>query len=163
MKKFLIQVVLLMVVIGIGIAFFIPGSTSTISLPFLPQPTKTNELQINDAVFKVEVADTPEKRSKGLGGKESLSDNEGMLFIFDKADRHTFWMKGLKFSLDFVWIKGDMVVDILENVPQPAQGQTDASLPIYTSKTEADKVLELKAGSVKKFNIKVGDSIKNKS
>lgn len=159
MKKFLIQIILLISVIGVGIVFFVPGKNPNLEIPFLPQQAKYNDLQINDTLLKVEVADTAAKRSKGLGGRQSLGENEGMLFVFDRADKYPFWMKGVSFALDFVWIKGDAVVDVLENVPPPVPGQSDAALPIYTAKEEIDKVLELNAGSVKKFNIKAGDKI----
>lgn len=161
MKKFTIQTIFLLLVIGAGIFFFSPGgSSSKIELPFLPQQPKFSNLEINGSTIKVEVADTAAKRSKGLGGRMSLGENEGMLFVFEKADKYPFWMKGLKFPLDFVWIADDKVVDILENVTPPPPGQTDSSLPIYSSKVDADKVLEVNGGVVTKLNIKVGDTVK---
>lgn len=162
MKKFIIQSVLLLLVIGIGIVFFAPGrpGPSSLEVPFFPKPVKISNLQINDQVLKVEIADTSAKRSKGLAGRDSMLDDEGMLFIFERADKYPFWMKGLKFPLDFVWIKDLAVVDILENVQAPTPGQSDSTLSIYSAKTEVDKVLELNAGTVQRLNIKIGDNIK---
>lgn len=161
MKKFVVQSILLVLVIGASLIFFSPTKTNqNIELPLLPKPTKFANLQINDKLIKVEVADTASKRSKGLGGKQSLGENEGMLFVFDKTDKHPFWMKGLIFPLDFIWIKNDKVVDLLPNIPPPEKGQADSSLPIYSSKEEVDKVLEVNAGTILKLNIKVGDSVK---
>ncbi len=161
MKKFIAQTVILVLLIGAGIFFFVPSKNSgtTPEIPFLPQTAQFKEIQIGEAKIKAEIADTASKRSKGLGGKVSLGENEGMLFIFPKLDKYPFWMKGLKFPLDFVWIKNDQVVDILENIPPPQNGQADSSLPIYSAKEEVDKVLEINGGTVKKFNIKVGDII----
>ena len=154
MKKFVIQAILLLLVIGIGIFLFNPKSSTAPDIPFLPQPAKFSNLQINQTNLKVEIADTASRRSKGLRGRNSLGENEGMLFIFDKAEKHAFWMKGLSFALDFIWIKADKVVDVLENIPFPSPGQKDADLPIYSSKEEVDKVLEVNGGTVKKLNIK---------
>lgn len=160
MKKFIAQGVLLIIVIGVGIYFYSPtGGSRKLNIPFLPQPTKISTLQINDTTFKVEIADTPTKRNKGLGGKTGLGETEGMLFIFDNKDQHPFWMKGLLFSLDLVWISDNKIVDFTQNLIPPATGQSDSSLPIYSSKEPADKVLELNGGSVIKFNIKIGDTI----
>lgn len=160
MKKFIIQVVLLLLVIGGSLIFFNPNNKGgRVELPFLPHPPKTATLEINSHLIKAEVADTPSKRSKGLGGKTSLEQDEGMLFIFPNADKHPFWMKGLSFPLDFIWIKEDKVVDILENIQPPKEGEPDASLPIYSSKEAADKVLELQAGTVKRLDIKIGDTV----
>lgn len=159
MKKFIIQSVLLILVIGIGTFLFSPKG-SNIDLPFLPQSPHFANLSINDKTIKVELADTQEKRKKGLAGKNSLAENEGMLFIFPKSDKYPFWMKGLKFALDFVWIRDSEVVDILENISPPATGQPDSELPIYSAKEPVDKVLELNAGTVQKLNIKIGDTVK---
>jgi len=159
MKKFIVQAVLLLFVIGGSLIFFSPTGR-TIELPFLPSPTVRATVEINGQKLKVEIAETQTKRSKGLGGRESLATDEGMLFIFPKADKYPFWMKGLNFSLDFIWIKDDKVVDILADVPLPAPGQTDASLPIYQSNVEVDKVLEVNAGTAQRLGIKIGDTIK---
>lgn len=160
MKKFVIQFLLLIIVIFVALMFYtgrIPTS------PFLPEPTRRAEVVVNDVKLKVEIADNQQKRSKGLGGREKLASDEGMLFIFEKEDKYPFWMKGLNFPLDFVWIKGDKVVDILPNVPQPTEGQKAETLPIYQSKVAVDKVLEVNAGTVVRLNIKVGDTIRIES
>jgi len=161
MKKFLSQSILLILVIGLALILFNPAKPGqTPKLPFLPQKPEFVSLQINDKSIKVEVADTQAKRSKGLAVRQSLAEDEGMLFIFDKVDKHPFWMKGLSFSLDFVWIKDEKIVDILENIPPPREGQKDSELPIYSAKEPINKVLELNAGTVKAMDIKIGDSIK---
>lgn len=160
MKKFLVQIILLIIVIGAGIFLYLGGNNQNLSIPFLPQPAKISNLQIKSITFKVEVADTPTRRSKGLGGRQGLEELEGMLFIFDKVDKHPFWMKGLTFPLDFIWIRDDAIVDILPNIKPPQKGLPDSSLPIYTSKVAADKVLEVNAGTSQKYDIKAGDLIK---
>jgi uncharacterized membrane protein (UPF0127 family) len=151
---------LLILVIGVSIIFFSPAGSRNIELPFLPVQQKFANLEIDGATIKVELADTPSKRSRGLGGRQSLGENEGMLFIFEKQDKHPFRMKGLSFPLDFVWFRDDQVLDILENIAPPASGQPDSSLPIYSSKEPVNKVLELNAGGIKRLNIKVGGTIK---
>lgn len=159
MKKFTIQFVF--IIIGITVALYLYKTNPSLSgLPFAPQQTAFKELRINNATLKVEVADTQTKRNSGLGGKQSLASDEGMLFIFDKPGRPPFWMKGLSFPLDFVWIMGDRVVDILQNIEPPTPGQTDASLSIYQSNADVDRVLEVNGGTAQRLNIKIGDSIK---
>lgn len=161
MKKFLAQFVLLVIIIAVALIFFAPNKEAPdLDLPFLPQPPAYKQLQINEVKIQVEVADTQGKRSKGLGGREPLKEDEGMLFIFPKLDKYPFWMKGLSFPLDLIYIKEDKVVDIIPNVPPQAVGQEDAQLPIYQPKEPVDKVLEVLGGTAAKFNIKVGDSIK---
>ena len=62
--------------------------------------------------------------------------------------------------MDFVWIRENKVVDVLQNIPPPQPEQTDESLPIYSSNEPADKVLEVLAGTAKRLNIKAGDLVK---
>ena len=158
MKKFLVQTILLIIVIGAAIVFFQSGSSS-LGIPFLPQQSVQRELTINEKKLQVEIADTQGKRSKGLGGRESLGEGKGMLFIFPKADKYPFWMKGLNFPLDFIWINGDKVVDILPNVSPPSPGQPDESLTIYQPRVEIDKVLEINGGTAEKLGIKFDDTV----
>ncbi len=159
MKKFAIQSILLLAVVAICLFLyfgsFFKGSTS-----FLSQSSSGQEVLINNDRIKVEVADNQDKRSKGLGGKPSIASDSGMLFVFDKEDKYPFWMKGMQFALDFIWISGPRVVDISENVPAPIPGAPDSSLTIFSANTLVDKVLEVNAGTVKQLNIKVGDNIK---
>lgn len=112
---------------------------------------------INGQQIKVEIADTDAKRTQGLSGRDKLAQNEGMLFIFSAARFYRFWMKEMKFPLDFIWIDTDKIVDLTENVPPPkSAGEV---LPTFSGKYPYDKVLEINAGTVKSFGIKIGDKI----
>src|SRR2546423_625848 len=89
--------------------------------PALP-PRGSNEnsqkaIAINDHVINVEVVDTEVAREKGLGGRDFLAKDTGMLFVFPKNDTYAFWMKDMKFNIDIVWISADgHIVDMRENV-----------------------------------------------
>lgn len=115
------------------------------------------------ATFRVEIADSPEERERGLSGRESLLKNRGMLFVFSASDNYSFWMKGMKFSLDFIWIEGKKIVEISENIKpedyDPALTLPDEPAKNLISKNKADKVLEVNAGTVKRLGIKTGDNI----
>lgn len=158
-KKFVFQIVLLVVVI-LASLYYYKGGGNIPSVPFAPQGEVTKTVLINDARIGVEIAETKEKRGKGLGGREKLEYGSGMLFIFEHLDRYPFWMKGLKFPLDFIWIKDETILDITENVQPPLPESSDESLHIYTSKEAINKVLEVNAGLVNDLNIKVGDKIR---
>ncbi len=168
MKKFIIQAVFLIIVILGGV--YLTGN-STLLNPFLgtyinPRATPvnnqtptSNRVKIGNAVLDIEVADTEEKRVKGLSGIDSMPENYGLLFVFNEVGIHKFWMKGVRFPLDFIWINGDTVVDITSNAEPPAVGQSDNLLPTYGS-VAVDKVLEVNGGIAAENNIKVGDKIK---
>jgi len=79
-----------------------------------------------------------------------------MLFIFPQLGTYQFWMKGMNFNLDFVFIKDDKVVDLVQNVPYPQLGKSPQTI---VAKKPFDKVLEVNAGTIKKLNIKTNDQI----
>lgn len=158
MKKFFVQAVFLIIVIGASLYYATYG---TGNLPFKPsQPKYSNTVLIGNTTVNVDVADTQDKRAKGLGGRENLASNSGMLFVFDKADKYGFWMKGMKIALDFIWIKDGVVVDLLKNIQPPTPNQPDTSLPVYMPNQPVNMVLEVNSGFVDSHNIKVGDSVK---
>ncbi len=157
MKKFLIQAIVLLLVITGALAYalnkttFLPGQLSS--------PAKTATITIGSTAIKVEVADTQAVRAKGLGERDTLAADSGMLFIFEKPGRYPFWMKGLKFPLDFIYIKDSKVVDMIKNVPSPLPGEKDQDLLIYMPNQEVDMVLEVNAGFIDAHGVKTGDQV----
>ena len=108
----------------------------------------------------VKVADNDATRQKGLGGVESLPQDQGMLFVFDtKQTSPGFWMKDMLIPLDFIWISNGKIVEIDTNVPPPAKGTPDEKLKVYTPIVPIDYVLEVNAGFATNNSVKVGDSV----
>lgn len=172
-KKFWFQLAGLVIVI-LGATFlafnykYLQPFTSQLANSGKPKPvvtTETSSLKIVDtnnnikAVLEIEVADTNEKRSKGLGYRESLATNSGMLFIHTPTKKYTYWMKGMQFPIDIIWILNDKIVDILPNVVPPIEGQTDETLERYSPTVDINRVLETNAGFVAAHNIGAGDRI----
>lgn len=110
---------------------------------------------IHDQRLWIELADTPAKRAQGLSDRLSLASDHGMLFIFPRAERYTFWMPRMHFDLDIIWLNGDEVVDIAR-LSAPKSGEEPVR---YTSKHTANRVLEINAGQAKKYNIIIGDKL----
>ena len=46
---------------------------------------------------------------QGLSERQSLAEDKGMLFLFEKPDHYAFWMKGMEFPLDIIFINGDKI------------------------------------------------------
>lgn len=129
------------------------------AFPGRNQPSVQSTVLINNLILNVEIADTKEKRAKGLGGRTSLASDSGMLFTFPETKKHAFWMKGLSFPLDFIWIRGNKIVDITKNVPPVSVGVDDSQIPIYIPLTDVNMVLEVNGGFVDRSGIKVGDVV----
>lgn len=158
MKKFVIQAITLLAVIFGALAIYTGKLPNNLRLGPPPQ-TQTSEVVIGGVKIKVDLATSPEKRRQGLGGREFLASDSGMLFIFEKPDRHAFWMKGLNFPLDFMWIRNRVIVDIIKEAKPPTESQKDEDLPIYLPQIPVDMVLEVTGGFVDSHNIKIGDNI----
>jgi uncharacterized membrane protein (UPF0127 family) len=109
-------------------------------------------------VVKIEIADTAEEKAQGLAGRTSLSDEQGMLFVFSPPTKPSFWMKDMVIPIDIVWISQGKVVAVSENV-QPQPGVADASLTRYSPQSEVEYVLELSSGWAKRYGLKPGDSV----
>lgn len=158
-RKFAIQIVALLLII-FGSLYYSTNQSTLPSIPGLPiVPVAQKTATISDITINIEIADTKEKRNKGLGYRESLASDSGMLFLFQDTGKHTFWMKGMKFPIDIIWIKGTEVVDIIKNAAVPPVDQKDETLPIYAPQIEIDKVLEVNAGFVDSHGIKVGNNL----
>ena len=114
-----------------------------------------SQMKIGEHFFNVEIADDPAERARGLSGRVSLEEDRGMLFLFGLPSVQNFWMKGMNFPLDMIWIKGDTIIGFVENA-QPDNSQMPV---IYSSSESVDKVLEINAGLARKFGIRIGDRV----
>jgi uncharacterized membrane protein (UPF0127 family) len=111
---------------------------------------------IGPAEITLEAAVSPADKAKGLGGRETLTPGHGMIFAYLHKDRHPFWMLGMKFPLDFIWIADTVVVELTENVPVLTNGTITTVRPA----APVNKVIEVNAGTVKRLGIKVGDPVR---
>lgn len=142
-------------------AIFINRQTTGDTAPATNKPTMST-VQIGQTLVNVEIADTPEKMALGLGERDSLPEDSGMLFVYGTKTPAVFWMKGMRFPLDIIWIADNKVVDIHEKVPHEP-GVVDNELKRYLPNQLVDSVLEVNAGFVEKNNTKIGDSVQMQS
>lgn len=103
------------------------------------------------------IAKTEKDKQVGLSKYKSISDNKGMLFVFDTPGDYRFWMKDMKFPIDIIYIKDNKIVTIYPNVENPKSPNDD--LPIYSPTESADKVLEVKSNLSSRYNLAVGDPV----
>ena len=114
---------------------------------------KKGEVEVGDKILQVDIADDDCKRTLGLSGKQSLNDI-GMLFVFEKAENYSFWMKDMNFPIDIVWIDDTFsVVGIEKNLSPSTYPKS------YGREYKALYVLEVQANFSEKNNIKITDKI----
>jgi uncharacterized protein len=158
MKNMVIVYIVIVVVLVFLAVFFRDKIAQIIPSPF-PQSASSASVKIGDQTFPVELADDEAKREIGLSQKDSLGENNGMLFVFDAKGKYSFWMRDMKFNIDIIYIDETSVVDIYKNVEAPKSGTAPSALPIITSDKDANYVLEINAGTVDKYSIKEGDKV----
>ncbi len=130
--------------------FFLSGC----ALP--KQPLEIRSISLGGQKLQVELAKTSKQLAQGLSGRTGLCQNCGMLFWFNNLEPRTFWMKGMRFSLDIIWLIDDELAGFVQNVSilDLAGGINTVSSPL-----PVNRVLELPAGWIKKNNPQAGEKI----
>jgi len=112
------------------------------------------KIVIDGSTLNASIANTDALREKGLGGTASLSDNQGMLFVFDTPGEYAFWMKDMVIPIDMAWVGPDLSIVHIES---------DVSPSTYPNSFSPDKpalyVIETNAGYFAAHHISVGDTV----
>ncbi|MFH1767185.1 MAG: DUF192 domain-containing protein, partial [Patescibacteria group bacterium] len=95
----------------------------------------------------------------GLSGIQTTGlDADGMLFVFSDSAVRQFWMHGMEFDLDVVWIADDKVVKVNYDLPAPKKGESTAKMS--SDPFSVNYVLELPAGKAEFYDLFPGQIIK---
>ena len=131
------------------------SSMPALAVPIIPGVSTHGRavLVVGTKRFELLLATTPAQQQLGLGHRPSMPANSGMLFVYHSDGDHCFWMKGMRFALDIIWLSPhDKVVSVERDlVPTPSPS-------VYCSVSE--DVIELKAGQAKAANIGLGRIVK---
>jgi hypothetical protein len=118
----------------------------------------TISIQTPRATIVVEVADTAEARSSGLANRETLSGVDGLLLKWEAPGRHPIWMRGMRFSLDLLWIdaEGRVLAALTDVPPCPAD-----PCPLYEppGSDRSVAVLELPGNASARHGLAEGASV----
>jgi len=131
-----------------------PASTQ----PALPQASRAKaEPQVllmppgrDSVAVRVEVARTEDERRRGLMFRKRMEQDAGMLFVFERPERLTFWMRNTYIPLDMVFIAASMRI---QGVVENAEPLTDASRSV---EGESQYVLEVNAGFSRRYGLSKG-------
>ncbi len=76
-----------------------------------PAPAYTYfPLKVGERNIAVQFALTPQEQARGLMHRKSMEPNDGMLFVFPKANQRSFWMRNTRIALDIAYIQPDGVI-----------------------------------------------------
>jgi uncharacterized membrane protein (UPF0127 family) len=124
-----------------GLAILRPGNTAT--------------LETGGRSFLLDVANTPASREQGLGGRQALAASQGLLFVFGGSDSECFWMKGMRFPLDIIWLSNSKKVAYIESNVEPATYPKQFCPAVPTAYG-----IELNAGTAQAAGIQLGQTLK---
>jgi uncharacterized membrane protein (UPF0127 family) len=113
---------------------------------------ETKDLVVGDAALIVEIADTPEARKTGLMNRESLDYGRGMLFVFEREQKLSFWMKNTSIPLSIAYISKSGVIREIHPLEPFSQS------PVY-SQHSVLYALEVNRGWFGEQGVSVGDRI----
>lgn len=148
-SQYMIFGLIFVVLAGILLYTFIPNMqpTKQEAAPVYKQKT----LAINGQQIRVDVADTPALRERGLSGRQLLAEGQGMLFVFPVSGRPGFWMKDMRFPIDILWISSSGLIADMTADLSPSTFPT-----VFSSTADIQYVLEVPAGTVQKFGFRKG-------
>ena len=92
------------------------------------------QARVDSIPISIEIADSDFLRNRGLMFRESMGEDEGMLFIFPEADQRGFWMKNtyIPLSIAFLDDRG-AILNIADMTPHDlvttySEGQSRSAL-----------------------------------
>ncbi len=104
--------------------------------------------------YKVEIADDDAERARGLMFRDELATGHGMIFVHDREEPQSYWMKNTKIPLDILYFDdARKLVAQQRDVPPCSAGD---ACPSYPSHAPARYVLELNAGEAAKLKLENG-------
>ena len=151
-KEYLLQIVRGKFILLIA---FLVLSLAFAGDPAFPQGPgkKPVSLIIKGKKITVEVVRTEKEKAKGLMFRETLGQDEGMLFVYEEEGRLSFWMKNTRMALSIAFIdKNGKIVDIQDMEP--------FNLKTHVAAHPAQYALEMNKGWFQRLGIGIGDSVK---
>lgn len=154
-------------VIGISIALTLLAPTSAAAqtattppwrTPLEPAP-HTVDVVVGNTTLSTELAITGNQQRLGLGYRNQLGAESAMLFANEEASPKSFWMKGMRFCLDIIWIEGGKIVGAAENFCPDPDGTADQDRARVFSPEPVTYVLEVNAGWLTAHGYGVGTEV----
>ena len=140
---------LLAAIVAISHTALCRGATTFKRITFLPA----------NATITAEVADTDELRQRGLMFRTHLGEDKGMIFYFDRAGYHAFYMYNTRIPLSVIFLDEKFrIVDIQDM--GPCLERNASACPVFAPAAACKYAIEVNPEFVRKHGIKAGDKVK---
>ncbi len=150
-------------------AFSATGCSSGITEP---TPTDDNRYLVPATIggekFVLETSLTDDQRRLGMGGREEIAEDGGMVFAFPASRKgvQKFYMADCLVDIDIAYVDDSGRVTKMYTMPkEPPRGEDETldeyidRLPLYSSGVPVRYAVELKAGTLRRLGVKEGDRI----
>jgi hypothetical protein len=106
--------------------------------------------------LRVEIARTLSERARGLSGRRSLARDAGMLFLYPRAERRSFWMRDTHIPLAIAFLDArGRILRMLRMEPCEAD-----PCPLYNPGLAFRSALEVNAGAFARWRVRRGDVVR---
>jgi uncharacterized membrane protein (UPF0127 family) len=130
-------------------------------------PTVPTELvEIGRERFRLEIAATEAARGQGLMWRTEVAADGGMIFIYPDVRRRSFWMANCLVDIDIIFLDQEAMVVRTHRMkaerpraPRESRVAYHRRMHHYSSRRPAQMAIELKAGSLDRLDVRVGDRI----
>ena len=113
-----------------------------------------NFVELAGERYQVEIADDDAERARGLMFRDAMDRGHGMLFVHDREEPQSYWMKNTRIALDILYFDNALtLVSQQRDVPPCSAGNR---CPSYPSDAPARYVLELNAGEAARLGLQDG-------
>lgn len=111
-------------------------------------------VEVGGMRYNVEIANDDESRARGLMFRDALDQGHGMIFIHEREELQSYWMKNTRIPLDILYFDNQRrLVSQQRDVPPCSLGN---GCPPYPSSAPARYVLELNAGEAARLGLQDG-------
>ena len=108
--------------------------------------------------YSIEIADDDAERARGLMFRDAMETDHGMLFIHEREEPQSYWMKNTRIPLDILYFDDKRrLVSQQRDVPPCSLGD---QCPPYPSDAPARYVLELNAGQAARLKLEEGAELR---
>ena len=151
-----------LIAVLVGLLAGAPLAVADVGPPWrtpLPRGYEEATIEVGGVELRVELARTGEEQTLGLSYRDGLAPGTGMLFVYDEPGHHAFWMRGMRFCLDIVWIEGGRIVGAAERFCPSPPDTPLADLPRVSPPEPVSFVLEVPAGWLERHGFGAGTPV----
>jgi len=148
------------------LAAALAGATLTLAGCAEAPPPGYERVTLDGRTFTLEIVADEETRMKGLGGRESIPEDGGMLFVFPDSIRRQFVMRDCLVDIDIIYLDAAARITAMHHmtVEEPRrEGETDMQYELrltrYPSRFDSQFVIELRGGTLESLDLEDGQEV----